>query len=94
MGSGGKMNIEELGRDANGKISSQPTIKAGKNRGYRQREIGGTWIYSSGYCYEARQESKSAHADWIKAVQELGHRVGSCDRDGVRSYYIFKEEKV
>ena len=88
------MKIEELGRDAHGKVSSQPIIKAGKNRGWRRKEVGGTWICSSGYCYEARQESKSAHADWIKAVQELGHRVGSCDRDGVRSYYIFKEEKV
>jgi len=88
------MNIEELGRDAHGKVSSQPIIKAGKNRGYRQREVGGTWICSSGYCYEARQESKSAHAGWIKAVQDLGHRVGSWDYDGVRNYYIFKEKKL
>ncbi len=36
------MNIEELGRDATGKISSQPTIKAGKNRGWRRKEVGGT----------------------------------------------------
>lgn len=34
------MNIEELGRDAHGKISSKPVIKSGKNQGYRQREVG------------------------------------------------------
>lgn len=87
------MNVEELGRDAHGKVSSQPTIKAGKNRGWRRKEVGGTWICSSGYCYEARQETKFPHVGWIKAVQQFGHRVGKCDYEGVKSFYIFKEKK-
>ena len=85
------MNIEELGRDSNGRVSSQPSIKSGKNRGFRQEEVGGTWICASGYTYEARQESRFAHVGWIKAVIQLGHRVGSLDNDGVKDYYIFKK---
>ena len=85
------MNIEELGRDPHSKVSSQPTIKRGEDRGYRKPEVGGTWICSSGYSYEARQESRFAHVGWINAVIQLGHRVGSLDYDGVKDYYIFKE---
>jgi hypothetical protein len=87
------MIIEDLGRDAHGKVSSQPTIKVGKNRGWRRKEVGGTWTYCSGYCYEARQETKFPHVDWIKSVQQLGHRVGKCDYEGVRNFYIFMENK-
>jgi hypothetical protein len=36
---------EELGRDTNGGISSQPTIFSGKNRGTRKPEVGGNWLY-------------------------------------------------
>lgn len=39
----------------------------------------------------ARQDAKWAHSGWIKAVQELGHRVRSWDCDGVRNYYVFRE---
>lgn len=88
------MNIEELGRDPHSKVSSQPTIKSGKNRGFRQEEVGGTWICASGYTYEARQESRFAHVGWIKAVIQLGHRVGCYQNDGVVDYYIFKEDKT
>jgi hypothetical protein len=84
--------IEELGRDVFGKVSSQPVIKAGENRGYRKSEVQGVWICSGGYCYDARQESKFPHMSWIKAVNELGIRVGSWDCDGVKNFYIFKEE--
>ena len=84
-------NIEELGRDPHSKVSSQPTIKRGEDRGYRKPEVGGTWICASGYTYEASQESKYAHTGWIEAVTQLGLRVGCYQNDGVVDYYIFKE---
>mgnify|MGYP003337285356 CR=1 FL=1 len=46
------MNIEELGRDPHSRVSSQPSIKRGEDRGYRKPEVGGTWICASGYTYE------------------------------------------
>ncbi len=83
--------IELLGRDAAGSVSSQPPIKSGPNRGRRRREVGGKWIAAGGYCYEACQEAKGPHSSWIRAVQALGHRVGAWDCDGVRNYYVFRE---
>ena len=38
------MNLEVLGRDPHGNISSKPPIKSGKNRGFRGVERGGSWI--------------------------------------------------
>jgi len=87
------MNIEELGIDSSGKVSSQSTIKYGKNRGRRKAEKRGAWIYSNGFCYDDCQETKGVHSGWIKAIQQLGYRVGSHDYDGVRSYFIFKENQ-
>ena len=87
------MNIEELGRDPHSRVSSQPSIKRGEDRGYRKPEVGGTWICAGGYTYEASQESKYLHTGWIEAVIQLGYRVGSYHEDGVVDYYIFKEDK-
>ena len=87
------MNIEELGRDSTGKVSSQPLIKSGKDRGYRLPETEGEWICCGGYAYESRQEVKWPHQAWIKVVTELGHRVGSWDYDGVKNFYILNGKK-
>lgn len=87
------MNIEELGRDPHSKVSSQPSIKHGEDMGYREPEVGGTWIGAGSYTYEASQESKYAHTGWIQAVIHLGHRLGRCQHGGVVDYYIFKEDK-
>jgi len=90
---GEEMNIEILGRDPTGSVSSQPSIRSGPNRGRRRSEPRGVWVPAGGYAYEARQDAKWAHSGWIKAVQELGHRVGSWDCDGVRNYYVFREAR-
>lgn len=85
------MSLEELGRDGSGRMSSQPVIRRGPNRGRRKPEPRGAWICAGGYCYEERQGSKGAHTSWIRAVQTLGHRVGVWDCEGVRNFYIFSE---
>ena len=84
------MKPEELGRDTNGGISSLPTIRYGKNRGFRKPEVDGKWICAGGFTYDARQSEKSAHFSWVKALLNLGNRVGTYDQDGVTDFYIFK----
>jgi hypothetical protein len=84
------MKLEELGRDTNGGISSLPTIHSGKNRGFRKPEVGGNWICAGGFTYNARQSEKSAHFSWVKALLNLGNRVGTYNQDGVTDFYIFK----
>jgi hypothetical protein len=85
--------IEELGIDANRKVSSNEMITSGKDRQKRKPQEDGSWIYVGGFVYEASQETKFAHSQWIKAIVRLGHRVGSFDEEGVKSYYVFKESK-
>ena len=55
------MNLEELGRDTNGGISSQPTIFSGKNRGTRKPEVGGNWLCTGGYTTDSLWCEKNAH---------------------------------
>ena len=86
------MNLEQLGKDPRGKVSSQPPIKSGQNRGFRGVEKGGTWIPAGGFCYDSLQESKSPHYSWSKTVQLFGIRVGVLDYDGVRNFYLFMKE--
>jgi hypothetical protein len=84
------MNIlEQLGKDSEGRVSSQPPIKSGKDRGYRKAEIGGKWICAGGFCYESRQESKSPHYSWSETVQQFGILVGVWDYEGVKEFYLF-----
>jgi|688.fasta_scaffold77013_9 hypothetical protein len=45
------MNLEQLGRDPHGNISSQPPIKSGKNRGFRGVEVGGLTTSLSFSCF-------------------------------------------
>jgi hypothetical protein len=87
-----RMNLEELGPDPHGNISSQPLIKSGKNRGFHRMEKGGTWICAGGFCYESPQDSKSPHYSWSKTVQQFGIRVGVWDYDGVREFYLFMSD--
>lgn len=86
--------VEDLGYDPNGKVSSLPVIKTGNNRGRRKAEKDGVWVGAGGYCYEASQEVKRASIGWIKAIKQLGYRVGSRHCDGVVDYYIFKGNKA
>jgi len=86
------MNLEVLGCDPYGNISSQPLIKSGKNRGFRGVEKDGNWICVGGFCYESRQESKSPHYSWSEKVQRFGIRVGVWDYDGVREFYLFMSD--
>ena len=86
------MNLEQLGRDPHGNISSQPPIKSGKNRGFRGVERGGTWISAGGFTYDSLQSSKSPHYSWIGAVQRFGIRVGVWDGEGVKEFYLFMSD--
>lgn len=83
----------ELGRDFNGKLSSQPVAKTGTNKGFRKPEKGGNWLYAGGFDEHSRLTEKAVHGTWIQAVQKLGHKVGRWDFDGVTSFYVF-EPKV
>lgn len=85
------MITEELGRDPNGDPSSQPIIKTGPNRGWRKKEVAGTWKYMGGYCSERGYpgSSGSQHVTWVSGVQELGFRVGRLCYEGVVSFYAF-----
>jgi len=86
------MNLEVLGCDPHGNISSQPPIKSGKNRGFRGVEKGGKWISAGGFNYESRQESKSPHYSWSETVQQFGIRVGVWDYEGVKEFYLFMSD--
>jgi hypothetical protein len=86
--------IECLGKSVDGKMSSQPVFKTGRNRGRRRRERGGEWIYASGYCCDSSMFVPAAHAEWIRAVVSLGCRVGHHDKDGVRNYYVFRADGI
>ena len=86
------MNLEQLGRDPHGNISSQPPIKSGKNRGYRGVERGGSWISAGGFTYDSLQSSKSPHYSWSEMVQRFGIRVGVWDYEGVKEFYLFMKE--
>lgn len=87
-----KLNIEELSRDKNKSLSSQPIIKSGSNKGFRQIEKNGNWIYLDGYDYHCRQQEKSIHFNYLKTLINLGFRIGSYDLDGVKSFYIFQNK--
>jgi hypothetical protein len=52
--------------------------------------VDGKWICAGGFTYDARQSEKSAHFSWVKALLNLGNRVGTYDQDGVTDFYIFK----
>jgi len=86
------VNLEVLGRDPHGKVSSQPPIKSGKNRGFRGSEVGGTWISAGGFTYDSLQSSKSPHYSWIGAVKRFGIRVGVWDYEGVKEFYLFMSD--
>ena len=86
------MNLEQLGRDPHGNISSQPPIKSGKNRGFRGVERGGSWISAGGFAYDSSQSSKSPHYSWIGAVKRFGIRVGVWDYEGVKEFYLFMKD--
>lgn len=88
----GRMNLEVLGSDPHGNISSQPLIKSGRNRGFRRVEKDGKWICVGGFCYESRQESKSPHYSWSETVQRFGIRVGVWDYEGVKEFYLFMSD--
>lgn len=81
----------ELGRDPDGKISSLPRIDKGSERGYRQREVDGTWHYVSGYDCCFRYGERSVHNEWAKRLTTIGFRVGTCVDDGVVSFYVFEK---
>jgi hypothetical protein len=83
-------HITTLGRDHHGNPSSQPPFKSGVNRGYRRVEKGGTWIPTSGYAYESREEVRSTCWSWVRSLQGLGLRIGSYDYEGVKEFYVFK----
>lgn len=85
------MKPEELGRDTKGGISSLPTIRSGKNRGFRKPEVDGNWICTGGYTHDSRWDEKNAHASWLRSMQKLGFRTGRFDMDGVVNLYVFKE---
>jgi len=88
----GRVNLEVLGRDPHGNISSQPPIKSGKNRGFRGVERGGSWISAGGFTYDSPQSSRSPHGSWIGAVQRFGIRVGVWDYEGVKEFYLFMSD--
>ena len=89
--------LEELGDDnkpfAERKVSSQPVIRQGKNRGARTPEVGGHWQYIDGYTYECGSDVKWAHKNWANKLLELGQRVGIMHRDGTVNYYVFLKDQ-
>jgi hypothetical protein len=83
------MILEELGRDTNGRISSLPPIKSGKNRGFRKPEVDGEWISTGGYTYDSRWCERDAHGSWLRSMDKLGFRTGKYELDGVVNLYIW-----
>lgn len=83
--------IERLGRDLEGKVSSQPPYKSGPRRGKRRSETNGVWICAGGYAFEDGSGRKAANYEWVRTMQELGIRTGIIDAEGVRNFYVFKE---
>jgi hypothetical protein len=85
--------IETLGKDKTKKsVSSQPVIKSGPNKGFRQPEKDGCWIYMDGYNYDCLQSEKSVHYIWADHLHKIGFRIGTHDYEGVKSFYIFKSK--
>ena len=85
--------LEELGRDPDGHLSSQPLYShSGPHRGRRKRERGGRWVAMGGYCLAyPRAEVRGAHGDWIRGLLGLGLRVGCHEYEGARNFYVWKE---
>jgi len=83
------MILEELGRDKNGRISSQPPIKSGLNRGSRKPEVDGEWICTGGYTHDSRWDEKNAHGSWLRSMERIGFRTGKYELDGVVNLYIW-----
>lgn len=83
----------KLGRDPEGNPSSQPRIESGENRGWMKSEVGGMWKPMGGYCYESLRGEQQANWEWARSVESLGFKVGIWDRDGVKEFYVWVEEK-
>lgn len=82
------MQVEELWWDKDLKVSSQPIIRRGPNRGRARKEVGGVWKYCAGYYPRV-----VGATEWAKTLMELGHRIGRHYYEGVVSYYIFVPKK-
>ena len=83
------MKPEELGRDTNGGISSLPTIRYGKNRGFRKPEVGGNWLCTGGYTGDSLWCEKNAHGSWLNSMEKIGFRTGKYELDGVINLFIW-----
>lgn len=86
---GGMMILEQLGRDTEGGVSSQPTIRSGKNRGKRKPEVDGKWIYTGGYTHDSRWDEKNAHGSWLGFMTKIGFRTGKYELDGVVNLFVW-----
>jgi hypothetical protein len=83
--------IEELGRDPDGRPSSQPPYaRTGPNRGRRKRESGGGWVLVSGYSSDCGPDVQAAHGDWARAMRAIGIRIGALDGEGERNFYAWR----
>ena len=88
------MKPEELGRDTNGGISSLPTIRYGKNRGFRKPEVGGNWLCTGGYTHDSRWDEKNAHGSWLNSMEKIGFRTGKYELDGVVNLYVWVQNET
>lgn len=85
--------LEDLGFDRNRRLSSGPRVKSGPNRGRRHVERGGKWEYVDGYVSGSYSGSeRRAHYKWAHFLKGMGHRVGECWYEGVKSFYVWVPE--
>jgi hypothetical protein len=86
--------IEDLSKDKNGIISSQPHIRSGPYRGKRKPEPPGIlWMNMGGYCDDSPNDVKYAHHEWASKLACMGFRVGKTMFD-VEFYLCTKDGKV
>ena len=82
-------DIIELGCDPAEKLSSNPAIKSGHNRGWRLPESGGRWVSICGYACGALADVRSAAEEAPRKLALLGHRIGSLSSDGCVDFFIW-----
>lgn len=82
---------ERLERDKHGRVSSQPLVKSGPNRGKRHPETKGRWVYLCG-CITRNYNQSVVCGEMVRNLTGAGFRIGYYGDDGVHSFYLWRDE--